>query len=119
MICNVMRRITVHQEKDGINCYSVEQLVTMLSAPDHFDRAKAARLLCNRGKEAIRALPALLAMHSDPWYQVRIQVPRAIIHMGAGSAEAVEVLNKLLEDEDESVRLFAREALRVLLERVP
>jgi hypothetical protein len=104
-------------KKEGIGHYSVDQLIAMLSSLDHFERAEAARQLCNMGKEAIKALPTLLALHNDPWYQVRIQVPRAIIHIEACPDEAAEVLNSLVEDEDETVRLYAKEAQRILLER--
>jgi hypothetical protein len=62
------------------------------------------------GKEALVALPRLLALHNDPWYQVRIQVARAIIHLGVPPDEVADVLTKLLEDEDEIVRLYAKEA---------
>ena len=96
---------------------SVDQLMQMLSSLDHFARAEAARQLCNMGKEAIMALPALLSLYDDPWYQVRIQVPRAIIHMEARPDEVAEVLNRLVDDEDETVRLYAAEAQRVLVIR--
>lgn len=104
-------------EKDEINCCSVGELIELLSSPDHFDRAEAARQLCNMGKDAIEALPVLLSLYNDPWYQVRIQVPRAIIHMGTRSDEATGILHKLLDDEDEIVRLYAKEAQRVISER--
>jgi HEAT repeat protein len=97
---------------------SFDQFMEMLSSPDHFDRAEAARQICNMGKTAVKALPALLALHNDSWYQVRIQVPRAIIHMEARLDEVAEVLNRLLRDDDETVRLYAKEAQRVLTQRM-
>jgi len=96
---------------------SIDQLVEMLSSIDCFERAEAARQLCNMGNEAIKALPALLSLYNDPWYQVRIQVPRAIIHMEVCPDKVAEVLNNLLNDADKSVRLYAQEAQRVLVER--
>jgi HEAT repeat protein len=107
------------QRKNGrIVGGSFDELVAMLSSPDHFDRAEAARLLVNMQNEALKALPALLALHNDPWYHVRIQVPRAIIHMDVRPDEATDVLNCLLDDEDETVRLYAEEAQRVLGQRM-
>ena len=50
-------------------------------------------------------------------HQLRIQVPRAIIHMEVGPDEVTGILNSLLNDEEESVRSYAREAQRVSLER--
>jgi|SRR5579875_3930422 HEAT repeat protein len=108
----------MQRKKGRIVGGSFDELVAMLSSPDHFDRAEAARLLVNMRKEAIKALPALLTLHNDPCDLVRIQVPRAIIHMEARSDEAAEVLNKLLDDEDEMVRLYAKEAQRVLVARM-
>ena len=107
----------ITENKDRTARHSLDQLLAMLSSSNHFDRAEAARQICNMGKDAVRALPAVLALVNDPWYQVRIQIPRAIIHMEARSDDAVEVLNRLLEDEDETVRLYAKEAQRVLIER--
>jgi HEAT repeat protein len=101
----------------NISYRSIDELMAMLTSPDHFDRAEAARHLCNMGNKAIKALPALLALHNDPWYQVRIQVPRTIIHMEVHPDEAAKVLNKLLNDDNESVRAYAKEAQRVLVER--
>jgi len=96
---------------------SFDELVAMLSSSNHFDRAEAARLLVNMRKEAIKALPALLALHNDPCDLVRIQVPRAIIHMEARPDEAAEVLRCLLNDKDKIVRLYAEEAQQVLTQR--
>jgi hypothetical protein len=109
---------TMQEKKDGSSLRSLDELMAMLSSPDHFDRAEASRLLVNMRKEAVKALPALLALHNDLWYQVRIQVPRAIIHMEARPDEAAEVLNRLLDDKDETVRLYAEEAQRVLAQRM-
>lgn len=106
----------MEKREDEGNRDSVERLMTMLSSPDHFDRAEAARQLCNMGKEAIMALPALLNLFKDPWYQVRIQVPRAIIRMQPRPEQVAEILSSLLDDEDETVRLYAREAQRSLFE---
>lgn len=96
---------------------SIDLLIATLVSPNRSYRAKAARSLCNMGNNAIKAAPAILALHNDPWYQVRIQVARAIIHMEVDPDEATTVAGILLNDEDESVRLYAIEALRVLKER--
>jgi HEAT repeat protein len=95
----------------------VDRLVDQLHSDDNFVRAEAARQLCNLGEVAQRTLPQLLALTDDPWYQVRIQVPRAIIHLGATTDEAAVVLPRLLHDPDETVRLYAQEALRVVSSR--
>jgi HEAT repeat protein len=102
-------------KNDGMS--SVDQLRQMLSSQDDVQRAEAARQLVNRGKEAIEALPALLALQNDAWYQVRIQVPRAIIHFEVNPEEAAKALGKLVNDEDKCVRLYAEEAQRVLASR--
>jgi hypothetical protein len=109
----------MHEKKDSFRSIDqlINQLIKMISSLDHFERAEAARQPCNMGKEAVRALPALLSLSNDPWYQVRIQVPRAMIHMGARPDEVAEVLDNLLNDADETVRLYAQEAQRVLVER--
>src|SRR4051794_4253915 len=92
----------------------VDRLVDQLRSDDHFVRAEAARQLCNLGPAARRTLPQLLALAGDAWYQVRLQVPRAIIHLGATADEAAAVLPQLLNDSDETVRLYAQEAARVI-----
>ena len=92
----------------------VDQLAEQLRSDDNFVRAEAARQLCNMGVVARRTLPRLLALAGDPWYQVRIQVPRAIIHLRATAGEAAVVLAQLLKDPDETVRLYAQEAQRVV-----
>lgn len=92
----------------------IDRLVGQLRSDDNFIRAEAARALCNMGPIARRSLPELLALATDSWYQVRIQVPRAIINLGPTASDALAVLPRLLHDPDETVRLYAQEALRVI-----
>ncbi len=84
----------------------VEELVALLVSPDALARAEAARRLVSMRHQAAVALPALLALCNDSWFLVRMQVPRAIMHMRARSPEATEILQNLLSDENEVVRLL-------------
>jgi HEAT repeat protein len=90
---------------------TVEQLVALLSSPDKFVRARAARMLVNKGPEAAGELSALLAMHTDPWYMVRVQVPRAAMHLRARPDQVEEILDRLMKDEDSIVRLYSQIAV--------
>jgi HEAT repeat protein len=90
-------------------------LIRSLSSMDKFERAEAARELCNSGHR--EALATLLKLCEDPWYQVRIQVPRAMILLGARMSDVAEILRLLSKDSDESVRCYATEARRILIER--
>jgi hypothetical protein len=60
------------QSQDSV----IDQLIAMMSSPDHFARAEADRRLCNMGKDVVKALPVLRAHHNDTWYQVTEKGPR-------------------------------------------
>lgn len=102
------------QLSDNSGASDLERLAAQLHSEDRFVRADAAWQIVQHGVGARRYLPQLLALAEDPWYQVRIQVPRAIIHMRATQDEAGLVIQRLLHDQDEVVRLYAQEAQSVL-----
>lgn len=104
------------KKKEG-NCLSFRDLLAMLASPDGFDRAEAAKQLCNLGKEASNAGPAIPNLNNDPSYLVRIQVPRAVIHFEIQSQEALNILDRLVNDENEIVKEYAKEARTVMVER--
>lgn len=99
---------------DPTSSPTIQNLIDLLATTEGVGRAEVARQLCNLGREGVVAVPALLALHEDPWHQVRLQVPRAVIHLQVPRIDAIPVLDKLAEDSDESVRLYAIEAIRVL-----
>src|SRR5262245_3423619 len=102
---------------EAIDNASFAELIRMLSYKDEHYRAMSDRRLVNMGSQAIWALPALLALHMDSSYFVRIQVVRAIMHLGPRLSDVKEIVEKLLRDEDSLVASYARRALRAATER--
>src|SRR5436309_3290550 len=93
---------------------TVGELCGLLSSPDQHERAEAARQLVNKGRDAIGALPALLALHNDGYWAVRVQVARAILALCPRNERVVQILSELARDENEGVRGYAREAEEVI-----
>jgi len=90
---------------------SVPELLGWLSDPHYGRRAQAARTLVNRKEQPAAVWPALLAARADDCWMVRIQVPRAAVHLGVPAEQAIPVLRELLGDADELVQGYAAWAL--------
>jgi HEAT repeat protein len=86
-------------------------LLGWLSDPHYGRRSQAARTLVNRKEQPGVVWPALQAARADDCWMVRIQVPRAAVHLGIPAEQAVPVLRELLGDADEVVRGYAAWAL--------
>ena len=92
--------------------YPQQDLLRLLSSRNQIDRAEAARCLVN-GKDK-SCLPALLDLATDPSCLVRFQVPRAMVHLEARFQDVSDILDRLVVDPDELVRLMAQEAKATL-----
>jgi HEAT repeat protein len=90
----------------------VDFLLAALQSLDWFERAEAARTLCNMGSQATDNLESLLALRYDPSYLVRLQVVRATFHLGEASEQVISILREMITDENEIVRSYASEALK-------
>ncbi len=97
----------------------IDELLGLLSSSDRHIRFDAARSLCRMGKNNPKILPALLRLHSDPYFAVRCQVARAVIHLNPEPLNVLPILDQLLQDEDKNVRNYAAEAKAILLGRTP
>jgi HEAT repeat protein len=90
---------------------SVPDLIGFLASPHELIRSQAARELVNRKEQPAVAWPGLLAARADGSWVVRMQVPRAAVHLGVAPEEAVPVLESLLDDPSDIVRGYAAWAL--------
>jgi hypothetical protein len=97
-----------------LSAASVPELLELLDSPHYGRRAQAARELANRKEQPALVWPRLAARHTDETWMVRMQIPRAAIHLGIPAERAVPLLRELLGDEDEVVRGYAAWALRRL-----
>lgn len=71
----------------------------------------AAKILGEMGQRAHTAIPALIKAFGDKDPQMRSSVVSALGRIGPTNEEALAVLRMALKDEDEIVKIFAKEAL--------
>ena len=90
---------------------SVPDLLGWLSDTHYGRRSQAARSLVNRKEQPAVVWPALLAARADDCWMVRMQVPRAAVHLGILPEQAVPVLEALLDDPSDIVQGYAAWAL--------
>ena len=87
----------------------VDGLIALLGSPKPRERAEAANALGGLGLRATEAEHALLATLDDPEINVRGQVAFALGQIRSNAAW--DRLERLLADDDWSIRLFAVNAL--------
>jgi HEAT repeat protein len=92
----------------------VDFLLNSLQSADWYERAEAARTLCNRKVAGKDVFDKLVSLRNDPCYFVRIQVVRATSHLDGEVEQVKAILNDMLGDENEIVRSYAEAALKSL-----
>jgi HEAT repeat protein len=90
---------------------SVPELIGFLDSPHYGVRSQVARELVNRKEQPETVWPHLLARRSDESWMVRLQVPRATVHLNVPGEHAIPVLQELLNDPDGVVRSYTVWAL--------
>jgi HEAT repeat protein len=68
-------------------------------------------LLALGGRNALGAIPALIEVLGDPHAELRTHAAIILGEIGPEANAAVPALKSLIEDESESVRLFAKRAI--------
>jgi HEAT repeats len=90
---------------------TVPELIGFLSRSHYLDRAGSARQLVNRKEQPEIVWPHLLAARADESWMVRMQVPRATVHLGVLADQAIPVLREMLDDHDAVVQSYSAWAL--------
>jgi HEAT repeat protein len=91
---------------------SVQELIGFLDSSHDRVRTAAARELVNRNEQPEVVWQSVLAKRSDECWMVRLQAPRAAVHLKAPPEQAIPVLQTLLDDPNEYVRDYAEWALK-------
>jgi hypothetical protein len=97
-----------------LSAASIPELLEFLDSSHYGRRAQAARELANRKEQPAVVWPRMTARRADESWMVRMQIPRAAIHLGVAAELAVPLLRELLGDEHDVVRGYAAWALRRL-----
>lgn len=96
----------------GCDRKATADLIAQTRSADSGDRARAAKALGERPKDAERAVPALIELLKDPDAFVRRDAAQALGSLGPRAEPAATALRAAAQDRNAHVRRAATEAIQ-------